>query len=1231
MAMMSRIMKFTEKKLAAVVFASLVFSFLGAAGVAWAQTQELPKPTYANSIIISLEHSPADAAEVDYIKANFPFGLYAWPSFSVTHIDPALDWNSDWTQADAGIAAFKASVDYYITAAKAKGVKFHLVVCSGLARGIGIYAEAKTEDIRNTQWFNDNNIGTALQVASPEAMSRYIFGTFSRYARKLRVNLEAKSRAAFAFLKQRMDENPETFVAVSGWGEAELSDKRNGDYNWIYPPYFCDYSPFAVLEFRDWITHEGLYDDTTGLYKGQGWSGGGAKYQGSLGLIQFNKDFGTAFTTWNLLYHQWSLADDYDIIPQDGLPADPGRIPFSSYVQDGMTPGSGSSFIIGGFDPPRTFNPGGAFFGLWNQFREKMVNNLARDAASWASEAGIPPDRWYSHQIPGDYLFGTKPGDPAMNGRYYSSASPLKSADVAPFGSAGATIYDVKFPTYFARTSDYVYPAIKAMSPNWAILEYDPETYPSTFSFVESPVGVILQQYLRSYSFGPHLINFWRWIDEPVHRIKGMNKEIALREFILKVRDKARATDLATIYTPPKVVGITGAYGLAVPGGSIGGARVSAPLGRSNTGPGTPPILPTTFDFSVYISPSALLSPAIKRSPFSASTAAATPAPSIKGAPAPAFVSGDKSGLFAAAVRLEVTGKIWTGESWNWKDWGDFHHFEIYRGDAANFSADAAHSVGTTADYVFSDASAVYGRAYYYKWRAVNAAGVRGPTSDAVLVVTTTSTVPVLSLSKTSLAFGLSLGGASTPAQTVLVKNIGTEGTTLLWTAVSNRTWLQVAPSGGTGNGILQIGVNGTGLGVGTYTGQITVDDPLAANSPQSIGVRLDIYQPGGDAPPFGNFETPIEGSTAASSIPVTGWALDDIGVESVRIKRRPVAGDPAGLIQEDGLVFIGNATFVRGARPDVEVVYPNYPQVNRAGWGYMLLTNFLPNQGNGAVTLVAEAVDTTGQTRRLGEKTIQVDNLNAVKPFGAIDTPGQGGIASGNWYAIFGWALTPQPNFIPTDGSTIYVWVDGVPLGHPSYGHYRSDIASLFPGYQNSLGAVGYYIIDTTKLENATHTISWSVADSAGNADGIGSRYFDVQNVAGGAARAASGTAAAGTGAAAPEALLPEQSGGGLELETRSPKEIEIEELGRIRLEWTGTPGTRIIGWGASEDRPLPIGSTLDANGVFWWSAGPGFLGRHVLHFAATDGVRRSPAVEIVVNIVPKGSKKNRDRGPAE
>jgi hypothetical protein len=94
-----------------------------------------------------------------------------------------------------------------------------------------------------------------------------------------------------------------------------------------------------------------------------------------------------------------------------------------------------------------------------------------------------------------------------------------------------------------------------------------------------------------------------------------------------------------------------------------------------------------------------------------------------------------------------------------------------------------------------------------------------------------------------------------------------------------------------------------------------------------------------------------------------------------------------------------------------------------------------------------------------------------------------------------FGWALTPQPNSIDVDGSTIQVYIDNVAVGHPDYGHPRADIQALFPGYANTNTAVGAYVIDTTTLGNGLHSISWLVRDSAGNTQGIGSRFFTVSN----------------------------------------------------------------------------------------------------------------------------------------
>ena len=70
-------------------------------------------------------------------------------------------------------------------------------------------------------------------------------------------------------------------------------------------------------------------------------------------------------------------------------------------------------------------------------------------------------------------------------------------------------------------------------------------------------------------------------------------------------------------------------------------------------------------------------------------------------------------------------------------------------------------------------------------------------------------------------------------------------------------------------------------------------------------------------------------------------------------------------------------------------------------------------------------------------------------------------------------------------DGSTINVWIDGVDFGHPSYNNYRGDIATLFPGYVNSDGAIGLFSLDTTTYKNGVHTIYWIASDNAGNTYG--------------------------------------------------------------------------------------------------------------------------------------------------
>ena len=297
------------------------------------------------------------------------------------------------------------------------------------------------------------------------------------------------------------------------------------------------------------------------------------------------------------------------------------------------------------------------------------------------------------------------------------------------------------------------------------------------------------------------------------------------------------------------------------------------------------------------------------------------------------------------------------------------------------------------------------------------------------------------------------------------------------WSAASDAPWVHLGAAEGSGDATLTLTVDPNPT---TTTRTTTL----------SIGGRLvTVTQAGAfSQPAFGFVDTPADNTSGVSgALILGGWALDDVGVTRVRIFRDPVAGEP------DAPIFIGNATFVDGARPDVAAVFPAFPGASRAGWGLQILTNGLPGGGNGTYRLLVFAEDTEGHSTLLGTRTFTAANATATIPFGNIDTPSAGQTVSGT-IINFGWALTPPPAFIPS-GSTIDVLVDGVVVGHPTYGFARSDIDTSFPGFMNSGAAVGYFILDTRTLTNGLHTIAWVVHDNLGGTQGIGSRVFFVDN----------------------------------------------------------------------------------------------------------------------------------------
>ncbi len=309
-------------------------------------------------------------------------------------------------------------------------------------------------------------------------------------------------------------------------------------------------------------------------------------------------------------------------------------------------------------------------------------------------------------------------------------------------------------------------------------------------------------------------------------------------------------------------------------------------------------------------------------------------------------------------------------------------------------------------------------------------------------------------------------------------------------TAAADKPWLLASVV------TRSVEVSTAGLSSGTYDGHVCFSAPNYYGIPVPVTLNLATTQG-----PFGSFDIPSNGQTGlAGPVQVGGWALGTPPV-TVQIWRNPVVGENPAAISPNRLVYIEDAIFVAGTRPDVAALYSGFSNKNDAGWGAELLSNELANSngsgplGNGTYTLHAIATDGNGLTADLGAHVVTVNNAASALPFGAIDTPAPGATISGTAYVNFGWALTPQPSNIPTDGSSIWVFIDNEPVGHPVYNNPRSDIQGLFPGYANTNGAVGYFYINTTTLMNGIHQIAWSVTDNAGHTQGIGSRYFFVQN----------------------------------------------------------------------------------------------------------------------------------------
>ena len=231
---------------------------------------------------------------------------------------------------------------------------------------------------------------------------------------------------------------------------------------------------------------------------------------------------------------------------------------------------------------------------------------------------------------------------------------------------------------------------------------------------------------------------------------------------------------------------------------------------------------------------------------------------------------------------------------------------------------------------------------------------------------------------------------------------------------------------------------------------------------------------------------------------------------------------------------------------------------------------------------------------------------------------------------------LTPMPNKIPINGSTIKVYIDGQYIGHCIYNIYREDIATLFPGYANGEGAMALHDFDTDAYDTGLHTIQWVVTDNAGNTDGIGSRYFTLQNYGYNDPAAAKAAQVNSTGKSI-VGKIPLDRSTPIRMKTgyredSEPGEIIAEKNGMFYI---SSPQDERIVLDISQPyiisycgymkvngrlRSLPPGASMDTkNGIFYWQPGPASFGTYHLVFITKNEIGTASKKYVTIEITPK------------
>ncbi|MDP4088149.1 MAG: Ig-like domain-containing protein [Bacillota bacterium] len=176
----------------------------------------------------------------------------------------------------------------------------------------------------------------------------------------------------------------------------------------------------------------------------------------------------------------------------------------------------------------------------------------------------------------------------------------------------------------------------------------------------------------------------------------------------------------------------------------------------------------------------------------------------------------------------------------------------------------------------------------------------------------------------------------------------------------------------------------------------------------------------------------------------IRGWALNASG-----IKRIDVLLDG----QKIGTANTGLP------RPDVNRVYPGYPQGDNSGYSYTIANDDLKP---GTYTVTVNVTGNDGSQKSVSAKIIKKYQLPQMN----VESIGSGFVSNNSDITVKGWALSRKGI------SKVNIYVDDILNGQATLGISRPDVAAVYPQFINAATSGYQYTIGVDSIKPGLHRV---------------------------------------------------------------------------------------------------------------------------------------------------------------